>query len=143
MSTYKKILVASDLAEDTKILLDRAATLSGKDTEVHIAHVVEPVTPYGGEWMFDVSDLQNRLYSKATTRLMELASYGKIKDDDVHLLTGRAESAIPLCANEIGADLLLAGWHPRSGLAVLLGSTSREMLKELPCDAFLVRLKAS
>lgn len=138
--SYKRVLIATDLStSETRTLMERARMLTPDGGEIHMAHVVEPVAPYVGEWMFDLSDVQDRLFSQARERLQAIGAEHGLDEANLHLLTGRADTAVPQCVKEFGVDILVAGVHPRSGLAMLLGSTSREMLKELTCDALLIR----
>jgi len=44
-------------------------------------------------------------------------------------------------AKEQGCDLIVVGSHGRHGLALLLGSTSNDLLHGAPCDTLAVALK--
>ena len=70
MSDYAKILVAVDLSEDSNLIVQRArAVASGASADLHIIHVIEPLSfAYGGDIPMDFSGIQDEIYQQAVMR---------------------------------------------------------------------------
>ena len=57
-----------------------------------------------------------------------------------HILAGHPGAVIPRLAREIGADLVVAGFHGHSALHErLFGSTCLEIMVHSPCDVLVVK----
>ena len=61
--------------------------------------------------------------------------------ENCHLAFGQPRQEIHRMASEHGCDLIVTGSHGRHGLALLLGSTSNDLLHAAPCDVLAVHLK--
>lgn len=142
--TYRDILLAVDDLEDGgDVVGKRAAALaSAFGARVHLLHVVEyvPVDPAGEELMPPPVDLEMELLEGARDRLAELAERIGLRDAPQEVCIGSIKSEIVRAAEEIKADLIVIGRHQRHGLALLLGSTDRSLLKAAPCDILAVRV---
>ena len=140
--SYQKILLASDLSEETFQLIDRAKEIGGKSAQIHIAHVIQSLGAHQGtEIMLDLSSVQEQVHQQSLKSLNALAEKANIAPDMRHLLVGRPDLSIAQCIKEIDADLIIAGRHKRAGLMLLFGSTSSNLLRETHVDALFVQIK--
>ncbi len=142
MSSYKRIMLAVDLTEESKAVADRATALvEASGAELHLVHVIEPLSlAYGGDVPMDLSSVQEQIQEQAKSHLSEFASQLKVPAEQQHLIFGRPESEIQRVADEVGADLIVVGSHGRHGLALLLGSTANGVLHGAMCDVLAVRV---
>ncbi len=142
MESYKVIVAAVDLSDESPGVLDRAADLAAAHiAELHIVHVVEPLSlAYGGDIPMDFSGIQDQLQEQAEQQLAQYANRYNIAKERLHLKAGRPESQIHQLAEELDADLIVVGSHGRHGLALLLGSTANSVLHGASCDVLAVRV---
>ena len=142
MSDYGKILVAIDLSEDSNRILQRArAVASSAAAQLHIIHVIEPLSfAYGGDIPMDFSGIQDEIYQQATQQLDRFAESHGIDKAHRHIVMGRPEVEIHALAEELQADLIVVGSHGRHGLALLMGSTANGVLHGAKRDVFAVRV---
>ncbi|MCB1700076.1 MAG: universal stress protein [Pseudomonadales bacterium] len=142
MSDYVKILVAIDLSEDSNRILQRARGVASSDTaELHIIHVIEPLSfAYGGDIPMDFSGIQDEIYQQATQQLERFAASNGVDEAHRHIVMGRPEVEIHSHAEELGADLIVVGSHGRHGLALLMGSTANGVLHGAKRDVLAVRV---
>ena len=142
MSDYVQILVALDLSEDSNRILQRARGVASSDTaELHIIHVIEPLSfAYGGDIPMDFSGIQDEIYQQATQQLERFAASNGVDEAHRHIVMGRPEVEIHSHAEELGADLIVVGSHGRHGLALLMGSTANGVLHGAKRDVLAVRV---
>lgn len=138
---YRHILVATDLAPDTGIVVDRARALAGSGTKLTVVHVIEPLAlAYGAEMPVDLGALQEEISRQARLKLDALVSHLGVAVEDAILATGIVEKEVLRIAGERDVDLIVIGSHGRKGLAVLLGSTANAVLHHAACDVLAVRI---
>ena len=144
MSDYVKILVAIDLSEDSsRIVLRARAVASGAGAQLHIIHVIEPLSfAYGGDIPMDFSGIQDEIYQQASQQLQRFAEGNAIDEAHRHIVMGRPEVEIHGKAEELEADLIVVGSHGRHGLALLMGSTANGVLHGARRDVLAVRVGA-
>lgn len=141
---YSHLLIAIDLNEDCHRVLDRAHKLcQALQCQVTLVHVVEPLTmAFGGDVPMDLSMLQDQQTEQAQNKLNILAEQHELlKANNCHLRYGQPRQEIHLLAKEHHCDLIIVGSHGRHGLALLLGSTTKDLLSDAPCDVLAVDLK--
>ncbi|MDE1167637.1 MAG: universal stress protein [Pseudomonas sp.] len=141
---YHHILVAVDLTEECDPVIHRARELSvSNEAKLSLIHIVEPIAmAFGGDVPMDLSQLQQQQLDQAKERLERLiAKYPELSKDNCHLTYGQPKQEIHGLAKDQGCDLVVVGSHARHGLALLLGSTSNDVLHGAPCDVLAVRLK--
>jgi len=141
---YQHILVAVDLTEECDPVIHRARELSSsQDAKLSLVHIVEPMAmAFGGDVPMDLSQLQQQQFDQAKERLERLITkYPELTKENCHLTYGQPKQEIHGLAKEKGCDLVVVGSHARHGLALLLGSTSNDVLHGAPCDVLAVRLK--
>ena len=139
---YKRLLVAIDLgAASDKIAIKAATMARNQQAEIHILHIVEPLSlTYGADLHLDTSALQEDINEQAEVHLSDLAENLNIPKQHRHLASGRPEKEIPDVAREIGADLIVLGSHGRWGLELLLGTTTDGVVSAADCDVLAVRV---
>lgn len=144
--SYKHILAAVDLSEESAQVLERAQTEAQMhDARLSVVSVVRPLTQvYGG---VDVAPLAGRAVSfeeqavdQAEKQLREVADRYGVKSDDVHVILGAPAHDIRELAGRIDADLIVIGTHGRHGLGLLLGSTANAVLHGVERDVLAVRV---
>lgn len=139
---YRHIIVGLDLSEESPQVLAKAVALATAfDTQLSIAHVIEPITfAYGGDMPVDLSEVQEQLQIKAETELQRLAQMAGFPIQQEHVLVGQPATELHYLAKQQEADLIIVGSHGRKGFALLLGSTSNSVLHGASCDVLAVRV---
>lgn len=141
VNDYRTVLVAIDCSEDSSRILARAAAVAGKDANLHLIHVIEPLAlAYGADIPMDISDLQSTLMERARNSALSHAERFSIHADHVHVELGSIERTIQGKADQLDADLIVVGCHTRTGLALLLGSTARGLVPGAHCDVLAVKV---
>lgn len=142
MSTYKNILVALDLTEESSQIMQKAIALAD-GSNLSLVHVIEPLAyAYGGDIPMDLSEVQTQLQQQATEQLAKLAATASVTKENQFVVIGQPASEIHRLADEQDADLVVVGSHGRQGLALLLGSTSNGVLHGTKCDVLAVRVSS-
>lgn len=142
---YNKILVALDLSNDSKKVIDTAVKLAaGKVKELHLVHVVEPVAAaYSMDiYAININELQQEAINLAEKRLEKIGEELGIGSGQVHSLLGAPAPENRNLAAEIGADAIVMGSHGHSGWKLLLGSTATKVLHGATCDMLTVHVGA-
>lgn len=142
MSDYRKILLAVDLSEDSKVVGERAKALAERHgAEITLLHVVEyvPVEPMG-EALLPTIQIETELVERARNRLSELANGLGLSHRPQWVETGAIKAEIIRAAQRLQADLIVLGSRERHGLAILLNFTEDAVLHAAPCDVLAVRL---
>ena len=139
---YSRVLVAVDLTDECKLVANRAAEIAAlSDAELHLIHVIEPLTlTYGGDIPIDVSSIQDSISDQTQSYIATFSSEYGIPGDRQHLVYGRPEREIHRFATENNMDAIVVGSHGRHGLALLFGSTANGVLHGAPCDIVAVRV---
>lgn len=144
MGTYKKILLALDLTEESEQLKQKACELTQtNDAKLYVVHVIEPLSfAYGGDVPMDLSTIQEQLDQHAQKKLQTFCDALDCPVTKQLVVTGQTESEIHRLADDNQIDLVIVGSHGRHGLALLLGSTANGVLHGANCDVLAVRIQA-
>ena len=140
---YSHLLIAIDLTEDSRLVLEKAQRVrDALACKATLVHVVEPLTmAFGGDVPMDLSLLQEQQTEQAQNKLNILAEQHELlKANNCHLRFGQPRQEIHELAKEQNCDLIIVGSHGRHGLALLLGSTTKDLLSGAPCDILAVDL---
>lgn len=139
-TTYKQILFATDLTEDTAYLIEKVRMIRGY-TNAHLAviHVVEPLPGYSYAYL-GIEDIEGQLIEEARQSMEKLGDKLSISKKDQFIEVGPTKTKILKIADDIHADLIICGSHGRHGLSLLLGSTANAILHGAKCDVLTVRL---
>ena len=145
MNTYKTIIAAIDLSPDSQNVLNKAKGIAeATGASLHLVHIVECLNlNYGGDIPLDFSDIQLEMQNQAKIKLAQIGGDAAIPALNQHLLVGRPESQINELAEEIKANLIVVGSHPRRGLSLLFGSTADGVVHNAECDVLAVRTRKS
>ena len=143
---YKNILVAIDLSEQSREILDSAQAVAQKSgARLHLTTVIKPMTQvYGGLDMAPISSgsisFEEEAEIQARGQLENLASDYGIQPSDVHVLIGSPAREVDELASKLEAELIVMGSHGRHGMNRLLGSTANAVLHHAQCNVLAVRL---
>ena len=140
---YRHILAAVETHEDGQPVLARAKALAEKfGARLSVLHVVEylPVDPAGDALLTTPVDLSRERAAQAEARLKEWCQALSIPSEQARVAVGSITGEILRSAKETGADLIVVGHHPRSGLAALFSHTEGGVVQRSPCDVLAVRL---
>ena len=145
MSTYKKVLVAIDLSNESGRVIARARELVGGDSSrLSLVHVVEPAAaayPIDA-YALNISRMQEEALAIATERMEDIGKQYDSPAARQHTVVGSAATEIRSLAQERVADLIVIGSHGRAGWKLLLGSTANKVLHGAHCDILTVRVGA-
>ena len=142
MTTYKKILAAVDLTEESNQVLDQARSMADLyKAELSIVHIIEPLGyAYGGDIPMDLTEVQKQLEDHAKKYLNDTGEKYNTPKELQYVIIGRPETEIHRLAEDGNYDLVLIGSHGRHGIQLLLGSTSNGVLHGAKCDVLAVRI---
>jgi universal stress protein A len=143
MAGYKKLLVLSDLSEDSEQVVIAGRDLAAySNAAVVILHVVEfvPVEPLG-ESLMPVPEIEGELIKRSREKLGELITRLALPRATWRIETGNTKAEILRVADEEHADLIVLGSRERHGLAILVNFTEDTVLHAAHCDVLAVRLK--
>jgi universal stress protein A len=143
MAGYKKLLVLSDLSQDSERVV-----VAGRDMAAHsnaamvILHVVEfvRVEPLG-ESLMPAPEIEDELIKRARGKLDELVTRLALPRTTWRVETGNTKAEILRVAKEEQADLIVLGSRERHGLAIMVNFTEDTVLHAAHCDVLAVRLK--
>jgi len=142
---FQRILVAVDLAEESRSALACAAELAAKfDASLTLVHVVEPhfgppdadLPPLTGE----ESDAAEFAEAKLELSALGEQMLGPCRVVETVVRAGLAFFEITEAAKALGADLIVVGTHGYTGLKrALLGSTAEKVVRHAPCPVLVAR----
>lgn len=143
MDTYRRILVAVDLTEESRAVSARAceiARLSG--ATVHLLHVVEfmPIEPMS-DALVPVVQIDDQMMLHAHAQIEALAQELGLPPGACSVEAGNAKSEILRRAREQRSDLIVIGCRERHGLSLLVHRTEDSVLHGAPCDVLAVRVR--
>jgi universal stress protein A len=148
--SYKHILVAVDLSEESNQVLARARDEAAlHNAQLSLIHVVKPIEQvYGGfgamglpgDFSGQMATFEREALQQAQAQLKQMGSAANIAAAQLHVLVGHAATLIRTTAEEVGADLIVLGTHGRHGLGLLLGSTANAVLHGVTVDVLAVRV---
>jgi universal stress protein A len=140
MSTFKKVLVAVDLEEQSANYVLESARQLVPNVQLAVVHVAERSLFYN--LADDSYALIDGLHAQT---VKEIEGYLKRLCDahnvpEYYLLEGHAASLIQQHAEDHGHDLIVLGTHGRHGIRRLLGSTANAVLHGTQCNVLAVRV---
>jgi nucleotide-binding universal stress UspA family protein len=141
----KKILVATDGSHDAASAARRAAGMARAfGAELYLVHVVPVSEPYHmlGADFEDGPSLYEEDVERARNLLGKQAGLVKETGGEVaktYLKTGEPDAEVVSLAEEIGADLIVAGSRGKSPLRRPIGSVSSSIAAHAHCPVLVVR----
>lgn len=146
MPSLRRIVVATDFSDFSERVVQRAAQLAKQhQAELHLMHVVRPLDLYPGLTMGpDEFGHHDEELLQAEQGRLEAMAAGLASQLGIRILPvsrlGRAHTEIAAYAQEVSADLLVAGARGENTLMDLfLGSTASRLLRVAPCPVLIVR----
>ncbi|MFN7805377.1 MAG: universal stress protein [Planctomycetaceae bacterium] len=145
MINLKRILVATDFSQHSRLALKYAATLAEAfQSEVILCHVLEKpdflsTLPPVMEGYFppNLAELHEKHARKECEALLSQAG---IKNSRIVLPHGNPAVETVAAAKKEEADLLVVGTHGRSALThLLLGSVAEKIVRSAGCPVLTVR----
>ena len=143
MPAYKKILVLSDLSDDSEQVAIAARDLAAhSNASMLVLHVVEfvPVEPLG-ESLMPTAQIEDDLIKRSREKLDALIARLALPRAVGRVESGNTKAEILRVAEEEKADLIVLGSRERHGLAILVNFTEDTVLHAAHCDVLAVRLK--
>ena len=140
MSTFKKVLVAVDLEEESAVYVLESARQLAPDIPIDVVHVLERSHFYnlGDPTLALIGDLHERIVEEVTQYLDKLCK--RFNANEYRLLEGHAATLIQRHADEHDHDLVVLGTHGRHGIRLLLGSTANAVLHGTHCNVLAIRV---
>ncbi|MDR1043833.1 MAG: universal stress protein [Candidatus Adiutrix sp.] len=141
MFKLKAVVCATDLSEGSNKALPLAAQMARRHgAKLIVAHIIDlpAVTPYG-ETMVDPQELRGRVEQSARGQVTDILSTCEEVEWELNIAIGYPAKEILSMVEEVGADLVVAATHTRSGLErLLLGSVSRKLMHTLTVPLMIV-----
>jgi len=147
MVTYTKILFCTDFSEGAQAAVPVAVDLAKKyGAELHVLHVYREAGHIAEFEISSQADTEIRMVQPPGTevekRLDTLceAISAELGSCRRKMLRGKAGPEIIRYAKEAGIDVIVMSSHGLSGLEhALFGSTAERVLRESPCNVFIVK----
>jgi nucleotide-binding universal stress UspA family protein len=143
-SPYRKIVVGTDFSDPSQRALETALRLF-PEQPVTLFHAYDsPMARITGERLGHIEAHRAMAEDDLAAFLDAAPLTGDERARIESLLErGNPRRLIQQYAHDRGVDLIVLGTHGRSGLLnVMLGSTTRDVLSVLSCDALIVRHRA-
>jgi universal stress protein A len=145
MVSYRRILVAVDLTDDSREIGTRACALAADlGAEIEIIHVIEPLplmVADAPEVMAPaVLQTQDEIVRAARARVETLATDLGLAASAASVQLGNTQVEIMRAARARKVDLIVLGSHERHGLSLLVDFTEDAVLHKAPCDVLAVRV---
>lgn len=141
MSEYKKILFATDFAEDSYQIGLKAKQISSKfNAELHLIHVIASMPEYSIGYMMS-PEVEQRMLGEAKQALLDLGEALRVPLDRQCVCMGSPKNLVLGHAENILADLIIVGSHGHHGWALLLGSTAAAIMNSADCDIMVLKSK--
>jgi len=138
MSTYKHILVATDFSDDSRHAAERALelskTLGAKLSVIHVVDYVPPAYVRARSAILSSTDI----VETAGTYFAEWADEVGLGEADRIVVTGTSGHEIISAAKAADVDLIVVGTSGEGGMKRLLGSTTRAVMHDPPCDVLSI-----
>lgn len=141
---YSNLLLALELDPKTdKQIIERAKQVADAfKAKLTLIHVIEHLSNYGAAYGVSAGvDVEEELRKEAIKSMKKVGTNLKIPQKRQLVLVGPAKYIILEQAKKLKADLIVVGSHGRSGVRLLLGSTSNAVLHGAKCDVLAVRIK--
>jgi universal stress protein A len=139
LGKYKKVLLATDLNEDNRPVINAAyAKAKAQGAELFIINVVPETASMASVY---IPSIELDLQKHALVTMETLAQEFKVPIEHTQVKIGSPKHDILHYAHEIDADLIVIGSHGRKALAAfVLGSTANAVLHGAKTDVLVVRV---
>ncbi len=143
MGTYKRILCAVDLSDDSRAITAKAVSLANVwQAELRLLHVVDLVLiePMS-DLLVPVVQIDDQTVDRAREQLQQLANNNGLSPDSALAVSGNVKTELLRQAREWQADLIVLGSRERHGLSILVNLTEDTVLHGASCDVLAVRVR--
>ncbi len=145
MLNYQNILLTVDFSGHDLFVAQKAQALAEQfHATLHILHVLDnipmPDTPYGTVIPLSENSAYELLENEKN-KLVQISDQLNIAPSRRWLIWGEPQQEITQLAIQQQIDLIIVGSHDRHGLAVLMGSTAKDVLYHAECDVLAVHIK--
>lgn len=135
---YKHILVPTDFSEPSERAVKKALEFSGLlGARLSVVHVVNYLPPAYISAQSEYTSAE-QIIGRAKNYLAEWAAQVGLGDAEQLVASGPAGREISAAAKAHGADLIVIGNSGEGGIKRLLGSTTRAVMHNAPCDVLAV-----
>jgi nucleotide-binding universal stress UspA family protein len=147
MKTMKKLLVAVDLSEPSKDVIETGLRLAtALDASIELVHVREPFV-YAVAGQYGPTPEQERALitwiDRALSEASERLSHARVPCITTSLYGSPAREIISH-ADKVGADLIIVGTHGRGGIAhAVLGSVAERIVQRAKRPVLTVPIAAT
>lgn len=141
--TYRRVLAALDLSLHAPGVAQLARRIA-PTAHLTLAHAFE--VPFEGKLQFagvSEADIQRFRQEERRAALAALQTLARkmAEGPDIRVELGMPEAALPALVGEMAADLMVVGKHGKSEVIdLLLGSMTKHLLREVPCDVLVAPL---
>jgi nucleotide-binding universal stress UspA family protein len=147
MSGWKRICVAVDFSEPSRLALEEAVTLArGSGAELHLLHVHTAPSPSAVDLLsagFEPPET-DAVAEALLASWAELAARSLDRPVRPSLELGSAPAQIAAYARRARIDLLVLATHGRTGLRrMVMGSVAERVVRLAPCPVLVVRSRAA
>ncbi len=146
MASYQKLLVAIDLSSESGLVVEKARSIAGEGSELHLAYVQEPmesvyvgIVPQSAAFS-GLGSLEAELSKEIQSKMENIGAQFGIPDKQLHILNGSPAHEIHRFVERESVDLIVIGTHGQKGLQLLLGSTANAVLHGSSCDVLAIRI---
>jgi len=138
MSAYKHILVPTDFSDHSRHAAERALELSRVYfSRLSILHVVNYLPPTFVSAQSEHTSAAQTI-ERATAHLAEWAKELGLDSTEQLVTTGPAGKEINAMAKARKVDLIAIGTSGEGGMKRLLGSTTKAVMHDAPCDVLSI-----
>lgn len=140
MSVYKHILVPTDFSEYSRHAVAKALELRALfDAKLTVLHVVNYLPP---DFIAGQSGAAStpQIIERATQYLAEWSAQAGLAEAEQLVVNGPAGREIIGTAKKKNVDLIVIGTSGEGGMKRLLGSTTRSVMHDAPCDVLSVHV---
>jgi universal stress protein A len=138
MSMYKHILVPTDFSQHSQRAAERALALAKIfDARLSVVHVVDYLPPTYISAQSEHTSAAD-IIGRATAYLAEWASKVGLDAAEQLVTNGPAGKEIIATAKSREVDLIAIGTSGEGGMKRLLGSTTRSVMHDAPCDVLSI-----
>ncbi len=139
--SYKHIMVALDLSEESKMLIDKAVSLAKPlDAEISFIHIdVNYAELYTGLIDLNMAETQHQAMEASMTQLKEFAEYANYPIKHSLVGSGDLSNELRDTIGEYNVDLVVCGHHQDFWSKIL--SSTRQLINTSPVDMLVVPIK--
>ncbi len=141
MNNYKHILVAVDLSETSKVIVQRAQQMSiALSCKLSLIQSIEsyPIDISPDGVIVDEYDKVENFQDYAYKSLKAIANSLEINNPEIYPMIGTAKEEIAEFAKKNNVDLIVVGFHENHGLFDWFKTTTDDIVHNSPCDVLAV-----